>query len=149
MAATVRWYGQIVSMRTMAALSHAVESLAVNIWSDAKRICPVRTGRLRNSIRIVKGAGSKPGWVRYSVIAGRGGKSSGVRLLGRTAGAGNYEFTNRITGTAEQRPDAYYAIYVELGTRYMTAKPFMRPAFNKHRYKFRAAVRRALRSRGI
>lgn len=67
--------------------------LARAVRDDAKRIVPVRTGRLRNSIGI-----SDPG--PRSVV---------------------------VDATAP------YAGYVELGTRYMRAQPYLRPALYRRR----------------
>lgn len=38
--------------------------------------------------------------------------------------------------TAEVEPTAEYAPYVELGTRYMKAQPYLMPAFNEQKRKF-------------
>jgi len=67
--------------------------LARAVRDDAKRIVPVRTGRLRASIGI-----SDPGRDRVVVDA-----------------------------------TAPYAGYVELGTRYMKAQPYLRPALYRAR----------------
>lgn len=39
--------------------------------------------------------------------------------------------------TAESEATAEYAPYVEWGTRYMEAQPYMRPAFNEQKEQFR------------
>ena len=39
--------------------------------------------------------------------------------------------------SAEVEPTAEYAPYVELGTRFMEAQPYLRPAFNEQKEKFR------------
>lgn len=39
--------------------------------------------------------------------------------------------------TAEVEPTAEYASYVEYGTRYMSAQPYMRPSFYKQEPKFK------------
>lgn len=39
--------------------------------------------------------------------------------------------------TAESEATAEYAPYVEWGTRYMEAQPYMRPAFNKQKEQFK------------
>jgi HK97 gp10 family phage protein len=67
--------------------------LAVDVARDARRIVPVRTGRLQRSI--------------------------GVRSV-------NSE-------TAVVEASAPYAGYVELGTRYMKAQPYLKPALYRYR----------------
>lgn len=40
--------------------------------------------------------------------------------------------------TGSVKPTAEYAPYVEYGTRFMSAQPFMRPAFNKQKAQFKS-----------
>jgi HK97 gp10 family phage protein len=69
-----------------------LERLGGEIETDAKVACPVRTGRLRDSI--------------------------GHEVDGDTV---------RVTASAP------YAAYVEEGTRYMAAEPYLRPALYRGR----------------
>ena len=145
----------------MVALSLAAESFAVNCWSYAKKIVPVDTGSLKRSIRIMKYSSDSvsQNWVRYQVLAGSGEASGGIRSIGRGGGgvgASGLPYSRRTKKmwwgvkrfkTYFKTRDPYYAIYVELGTRRMKAKPYMRPAFNANKYKFKRAVRQILRSK--
>lgn len=45
--------------------------------------------------------------------------------------------------TAEVTATAHYAQYVEYGTRYMRAQPYMKPAFNAQKQQFIKDVRKA------
>lgn len=50
-----------------------------------------------------------------------------------------------ITGggmTAEVEPTADYAPYVELGTRFMEAQPYLGPAFNEQKEKFKKDMKK-------
>lgn len=69
-------------------------SVARMVVEDAKRVVPVRTGRLRDSIRV---------------------------------GSFTSRESVRVDATAP------YAGYVELGTRYMDAQPYLRPSLYKWR----------------
>ena len=40
--------------------------------------------------------------------------------------------------TAEVTPKAEYAPYVELGTRFMAAQPYLKPAFEEQKRKFKS-----------
>ena len=40
--------------------------------------------------------------------------------------------------TAEVEPTAEYAAYVELGTRFMSAQPYLKPAYNEQKEKFKS-----------
>lgn len=46
---------------------------------------------------------------------------------------------------AEVKPTADYAPYVEFGTRFQTAQPFMRPSYQKQREKFLADLKRLVK----
>ena len=47
--------------------------------------------------------------------------------------------------TAESEATAEYAPYVEWGTRFMKAQPFMRPAFNIQKEKFKQDMEKIMR----
>lgn len=46
--------------------------------------------------------------------------------------------------TAESKAAAEYAPYVEWGTRYMEAQPYMKPAFNEQKEQFRRDMDRLI-----
>lgn len=46
---------------------------------------------------------------------------------------------------AEVKPSADYAPYVEFGTRYQAAQPFMRPSYQKQREKFLSDLKRLVK----
>lgn len=54
------------------------------------------------------------------------------------------EFSNDGLG-AEVVAPTEYAIFLEVGTRYMTARPFMGPAFELHRGRFLERMKQALK----
>ena len=47
--------------------------------------------------------------------------------------------------TAEVEPTVYYGAYVELGTRFMNAQPYLKPAFNEQKEKFKQDMRKLAR----
>lgn len=47
--------------------------------------------------------------------------------------------------TAEVKPTADYGAYVELGTRFMNAQPFLGPAFNEQKEVFKNDMRKLVR----
>lgn len=47
--------------------------------------------------------------------------------------------------TAEVTPTADYGAYVELGTRFMNAQPFLGPAFNEQKEVFKNDMRKLVR----
>lgn len=44
--------------------------------------------------------------------------------------------------SAEVEPTAEYAPYVELGTRFMEAQPYLKPAFNEQKEKFKKDMKK-------
>lgn len=47
--------------------------------------------------------------------------------------------------TAEVEPTAHYAPYVELGTRFMNAQPYLKPAFDVQKEKFKKDMDKLVR----
>ena len=47
--------------------------------------------------------------------------------------------------TAEVAPTAEYAAYVEYGTCYMNAQPYMRPSYNQQKEKFKSDMKKLVR----
>ncbi|MFQ8894288.1 MAG: HK97-gp10 family putative phage morphogenesis protein [Dorea sp.] len=45
----------------------------------------------------------------------------------------------------EIEPTADYAAYVEYGTRFMNAQPYMRPAYNAQKGKFKSDMQKLVR----
>ena len=46
---------------------------------------------------------------------------------------------------AEVEPKAEYSAYVELGTRFMEAQPYLKPAFNEQKEKFKKDMDKLVR----
>ena len=47
--------------------------------------------------------------------------------------------------TAEVEPPADYGAYVELGTRFMNAQPYLKPAFEEQKGKFKSDMKKLVR----
>lgn len=71
------------------------------VSDEAKRLVPVRYGRLKKSIGIIKRK-AKRGTTSFSISPRKGGKN-----------------------------DGFYGRFIELGTSKMSARPFLRPALEK------------------
>jgi HK97 gp10 family phage protein len=79
-------------------LTKALTRVTVQVATTAKRLCPVDTGRLRSSIG-------------FDVIRDERG------LVGRVG-----------SGIGPVSEPVLYAAFVEYGTRFMDAQPYLRPA---------------------
>lgn len=102
-------------------LRKAIGRAAVVIRDDARRRAPVDTGNLRDNIISVRKRKSPQGTEGYFVeVRRKRRKYANTRANRRKKRAGmNYETMG----------EAYYGMFVELGTAKSPAQPFLRPAF--------------------
>lgn len=82
-------------------MNGATRAGAKVVSDEAKRLVPIKYGRLKKSIGIIKRR-AKRGETTFSVSPRRGGRN-----------------------------DGFYGRFIELGTSKMSAKPFLRPALEK------------------
>lgn len=114
-----------------AAAAQAMEEGAAEVVAEMKRLAPVDSGALRDSI----------GWTWGDVPAGtftiadiRSGKNAGEQYA-----------TLRIKIYAGSK-QAFYARWQEFGTKDRPAQPFFYPSWSKMRPKFRARIRAAVKA---
>lgn len=115
--------------------NRAVRAGARLVVKKAKAAVPLRTGALRRSL--VHRASSKPKLGLYGVkITVKAGRKASERTAKRR-GVG-----------ADYHPDAVerYYRFVELGTKYHPAKPFLEPALEGSQAEVLAAVRQELKA---
>ncbi len=105
------------------ALKHALISGALLLRNDAKGRAPYRTGNLRRSLH-VGGEG---------VEAGTTGTDIGGQVVGP-------DYAEVVVGT-----NVEYAIFLELGTSRMAARPYLRPAVDAQRGAVAREIADALR----
>ena len=114
-----------------AAAAKAMEEGAAEIVAEMKRLAPVESGKLRDSINWTWGdvpAGS------FTIADIRSGKNSGEQYA-----------TLRIKIYAGSR-EAYYARWQEFGTKNHPAQPFFYVTWSKEKAKFRRRIRAAVRA---
>lgn len=102
------------------ALAEALDEIGQAVQHRAQELCPVDTGRLRNSITYRLGGGSFD-------FPGHGAS------VGREVTVGS---------------EVEYAAYVELGTSRTRAQPFLRPAAEDYADEYRSTVEGHLRDGG-
>ena len=102
-------------------LRRAIGHAAVVIRDDARRRAPVDTGNLRDNIIAVRKRKSPQGTEGYFVEVRRKRRKYANTRANRRKG--------RVGKTYENLGEAYYGMFVELGTAKMPAQPFLRPAF--------------------
>ena len=108
-----------------------MEEGAAEIVAEMKRLAPVESGKLRDSINWTWGdvpAGS------FTIADIRSGKNSGEQYA-----------TLRIKIYAGSR-EAYYARWQEFGTKNHPAQPFFFVAWKAQRAKFRKRIRDAVKT---
>lgn len=96
------------------ALGDELEKIGEEIRDEAKRLAPVRTGALRESIK-------KKVWRRSGQTT--------VKVLADYPKTGKFRKTKtrkQVAGSKE-----YYAFAVEYGTKHVKAQPFLMPAARK------------------
>lgn len=113
-----------------AAAATAMEEGAAEIVAEMKRLAPVQSGALRDSI----------GWTWGEVPAG----TFVIDEIRSGANQGDQYATLRIKIYAGSK-EAFYARWQEFGTKDHPASPFFFPAWKKMRPKFRARIRAAVR----
>ncbi|NVM21307.1 MAG: HK97 gp10 family phage protein [Desulfobacterales bacterium] len=126
MATKVKWYGDKLIKEVEQKCTNNIKRACFMVETDAKRMCVVDTGRLRSSIcsnwtgsgqtRTAKWKKPLKGKDTTEIAEPRGKKDEIVGIVG----------TN-----------VQYAVYVEYGTRKMSAKPYLRPALEKNKGKIK------------
>ena len=100
---SVEWHGSAVKARVHQGIINGLEVCCFMVDAGAKRKCHVITNNLRSSI---------------------GHEVDKVNLVGEVSG-GKY--------LSETGTEVKYAAYVELGTRFMTPRSYLRPAYEEVR----------------
>lgn len=98
----------------------AMDTIAVKIRDTAKELVPVRTGALQGSIHVEVGD---------PIV---------VRGLTKSVAPANGEMYMTIEA------EMFYAPFVEYGTRFMAARPYMTPAVEMHRSELQELARQMI-----
>ena len=114
-----------------AAAANAMEEGAAELVAEMKRLAPVQSGALRDSIN----------WTWGDVPAG----SFTIADIRSGNNAGEQYATLRIKIYAGSR-EAYYARWQEFGTKNQPAQPFFFVAWKAQRAKFRKRIRDAVKT---
>lgn len=112
-------------------VAKALEAEAAKIVADMKRLVPVDTGALRESIGWTWGDAPK-GAISVGKVRGRAFEQIAITIYAGTR--------DKSLGNA----DAFYVRFQEFGTVKMAANPFFYPAWRANKTKARSAVKRAI-----
>lgn len=104
-----------IGIEANAVLEEAAEEGAKIALAEAKRRVPVKTGNLRDNLEITKVKSRTPDKLKKTVFVKVG-------------------FNKK----------AFYGTFVELGTRFIKAKPFLRPAIDQNRNSIAQVVNNAI-----
>ena len=114
---------ELIKQATKQAVMVALEAVGLQAERYAKRLCPLDTGLLRNSItHAVGGASFSHAYKADKATSGgamKGGYSSGT--------VGSSDDTTAYVGTPVE-----YASYVEYGTSRTNPHPYIKPAVEGH-----------------
>lgn len=118
----------------------ALEKCGLVAEGYAKRLCPVDTGLLRNSITHALD-GESPAISMYRASKGSNRSKSGKRISANSKNAG-FVGVGFYSGSMPSEPgttravyvgtNVEYAPYVEMGTSRTDAKPFIKPSIADH-----------------
>lgn len=115
------------------AKARALEKIGLVAEGYAKRLCPVDTGRLRNSI--THATTTYPGAGAYRDNKGN--------MFNDATANGTPEKDTVYIGT-----NVEYAVYVEMGTVNTPAQPYLKPAAADHMEKYRSILKSELQGGG-
>lgn len=123
------------------AVERALEAIGLQAEGYAKKLCPVDTGLLRNSITHAVSGGS-PAISGYQADRAKGGEIKSGTYSGSTGSIASFLTKERaaIIGT-----NVEYAPYVEYGTRRTKAQPFIKPAAENHADEYKRIVESELK----
>jgi len=98
-------------------MNGSTRAAAVVIQKEARALVPTETGNLKKSIVVRKRRARKNTKTVYSVAI---------------------TYKRQKENKEDIKNDGYYGVFVEYGTKFIAARPFMRPAFNR---KWRSTVK--------
>ncbi len=130
-------------------LTRTLTKAAEPIRDEAKRLAPVKTGKLRDSIMISAKVKNKVGNAEYSAAmrAGLGKEAARSALLAaRKAGKGTGSFAEVYVGPARGAGVIRYAHIVEFGSIDTAMQPYMRPAWDSTKDQALALIKDELAS---
>lgn len=108
-------------------LLRALKNAAQPIVDEAKRLVPVATGRLRDSIIVQARTRNLTGLREFGQTLREGGtRAEAVSVLRAARRAGGSEGSRAEVNVGPTSPHAHW---IEFGTVQMGAQPYMRPAF--------------------
>ncbi len=138
---------------TMNDVKHIVRHNGTELQAKAQRNAPIDTGNLKRSIGLeINDSGLT---AESEATAAYAGRHNGTELQAKAQRNAPIDTGNlkRSIGleindsglTAESEATAAYAGYVEYGTRFMNAQPYMKPAFEEQKIKFRNDMKKLMR----
>lgn len=125
----IKWYGEEIIDDVNAVLGVEVGNVAEKVAADARRKVPVKTGTLRDTIKVVSGIRKDNGSVHLAYVHVGSRVAGGAQHLAR--------------GRDRTKAGAFYAGMVELGTSKTRKKPFLRPAIRKNKRSGMAMLNKA------
>lgn len=153
MAALEQALAQLPKATARNVLKRTLNMAAEPIADEARRLVPVKTGNLYNSIAVSARIKNKVGNAEYSAAmrAGLGKAAAGAALrAARRANKGNNpSFAEVFVGPARGKGVIRYAHIVEFGSNDTAPDPYMRPAWDAKKREALEIIKGELRSQII
>ena len=130
-------------------LKRTLNKAAEPIADEARRLAPVKTGNLRNSIAVSSRIKNKTGNAEYSAAMRAGlGKAAAASALrqARREAKGTGSFAEVYVGPARGKGVIGYAHIVEFGSNDTAPQPYMRPAWDSKQREALSIIRSELAS---
>lgn len=130
-------------------LKRTLNKAAEPIADEARRLAPVKTGNLRNSIAVSSRIKNKTGNAEYSAAMRAGlGKAAAASALrqARREAKGTGSFAEVYVGPARGKGVIGYAHIVEFGSNDTAPQPYMRPAWDSKQREALSIIRGELAS---
>ena len=111
-------------------MERALKRAATPIVAAAIQNAPVKTGKLRASIRssVLRGSAGKSAYAASKAAGGSDSDAAAAAHAANKSAAGT-----GLTATVRVAAHAFYGAMVELGTTHAAAHPFLGPAFRANR----------------
>lgn len=129
----IKWHGKVVFDKATEANARALKKATLIVEGYAKKSMKTGTGRTINGVWVAGASYASRGGKRHK--AAKAGKPPAVDLGNLRSSIQSKVTVGSVTVKGEVGSDENYALFLEIGTRKMKARPYLRPAIVANRRK--------------